>query len=346
MTKLKLQYQSERNNIYFDQLVYQIGSYHYNWHKELEVFWLLEGEIEVIVDSHSYNLKRDDLLIINPNSGHATFAKEQNSIALRMHIDPMFFFAYGFDLREGGFLLNSSLQKFHAAYDPIRRLLTRLLITGTEARQNRLLIDSLFYSLMQEISGFFTPANHCTIGTISEKNRDIFDSMVAFIEENYYQDISLDILASKYNYSTSYLSRLFKEAVGINFYEYLVRTRLQNAVRELANADDKIASIALRNGFTDIKSFNLMFRKHFGKTPSEYRQNLNPHLIEIDESFKKEMGSNMEAQLLYQLQRHSDPEQNRKDANPCDSCEYKIFKKKYASLLEDMSSLLEKTKND
>ena len=36
--------------VQFDLLTYMIGSYHYNWHPQIELLWLLQGTVEVNVD--------------------------------------------------------------------------------------------------------------------------------------------------------------------------------------------------------------------------------------------------------------------------------------------------------
>ena len=43
-------YQYEKNGCFMEQYVYHIGSYHYNWHKDLELMTILRGELEVCVD--------------------------------------------------------------------------------------------------------------------------------------------------------------------------------------------------------------------------------------------------------------------------------------------------------
>ncbi|WP_312460932.1 helix-turn-helix domain-containing protein, partial [Proteiniclasticum sp.] len=75
-------------------------------------------------------------------------------------------------------------------------------------------------------------------------------------------------------YNKSYISQLIKQDLGINYYEYLTRVRMREAIFSLTNTTDRIADIALGNGFSDVKSFNSAFKERFGKSPSEYRKNL------------------------------------------------------------------------
>jgi len=76
--------------------------------------------------------------------------------------------------------------------------------------------------------------------------------------------------------------------IGINFYDYLTRIRLREATYELGRTNKTISEIALSNGFSDIKAFNKAFKSNFGKTPTEYRNQLNEDITKNDIYFKKE----------------------------------------------------------
>lgn len=70
----------------------------------------------------------------------------------------------------------------------------------------------------------------------------------------------------------TYLSRYFKEKVGQNYVNYLNDVRLENAVADLSQTDKSITETALDHGFSTPSVFNRYFRSKYGKTPSEYRK--------------------------------------------------------------------------
>lgn len=112
--------------VQFDLLTYMIGSYHYNWHPQIELLWLLQGTVEVNVDGTRHQLHANDLILINANRGHATFALTPECIALRLHILPDFYTSQGIDLSSGAFLLNSVSTPQHRDYQTIRQILAQL----------------------------------------------------------------------------------------------------------------------------------------------------------------------------------------------------------------------------
>jgi len=77
---------------------------------------------------------------------------------------------------------------------------------------------------------------------------------------------------SKYSGLTPpYLCRAFKEYAGKRVFEYLQERRIQAAMVALRSTEDKILTIALACGFTDLAHFNRKFKKLVGTTPSAYR---------------------------------------------------------------------------
>lgn len=104
----------------------------------------------------------------------------------------------------------------------------------------------------------------------------IFQKISDYIEKNYMNKITLEEMADYVQYNRTYFSTFFKKHIGIGFYEYLTRIRFRNAVFELAQTDATLTSIALGNGFADLKSFNKRFKENFSMTPAEYRKLITP----------------------------------------------------------------------
>jgi AraC-like DNA-binding protein len=84
----------------------------------------------------------------------------------------------------------------------------------------------------------------------------------------------LPTLAQRAGVSVAYLCRLFKAYTGKTIIAYLVERRIQAAIWQLREGDDKIISIALACGFNDLAYFNRAFRRIVGTTPSAYRQKI------------------------------------------------------------------------
>jgi two-component system response regulator YesN len=99
----------------------------------------------------------------------------------------------------------------------------------------------------------------------------IVDYILKYIEENYNKDIYLDLFAEKLNLSSVYISKHFKEKMGINFLDYLNKYRMEIACDKLKNSDLKIKDIANEVGIDNVNSFIRIFKKYYGKSPGRYR---------------------------------------------------------------------------
>ncbi|MDD3903694.1 MAG: response regulator [Sphaerochaeta sp.] len=84
---------------------------------------------------------------------------------------------------------------------------------------------------------------------------------------------SLQTIAEELGINTSYLSRLFKEESGQNFQDYLVTVKMQQATQMLmGKVEYRNKEIAIALGYQDTQNFCRTFRKYFGTSPQQYRQ--------------------------------------------------------------------------
>lgn len=95
-----------------------------------------------------------------------------------------------------------------------------------------------------------------------------------YIGQNYREDISLQKVASIVNMSATYFSEKFKQATGLNFVDYVARTRVEKARNLLQNPNFRISEVAFEVGFQSLSQFNRTFKKITGKTPKAFRANL------------------------------------------------------------------------
>ncbi|MBB3114168.1 two-component system response regulator YesN [Paenibacillus phyllosphaerae] len=100
---------------------------------------------------------------------------------------------------------------------------------------------------------------------------NVIQDCLAYIDEHYMQDLSLESVAAVFHFNPSYFSQYFKNKLNINFSQYLTQIRLMKAKNELEQSDDRVYQVAERLGYHDVKYFNRVFKKEFGLTPEEYR---------------------------------------------------------------------------
>ncbi len=92
-----------------------------------------------------------------------------------------------------------------------------------------------------------------------------------YIEGHAEEDLSLAVVARVVNVSASYFSQKFKQSTGMNFVEYVSRTRVEKARNLLQNPHLRISEIAFAVGFQSLSQFNRTFKKLTGQSPSSNR---------------------------------------------------------------------------
>lgn len=97
------------------------------------------------------------------------------------------------------------------------------------------------------------------------------DRAVAYIQQNLSEKIGLDDLAKLTKTSRAYLSRKFKEEVGMGISQYINRQKIIEAKRFLRFTDKSLAEISGYFDFSSQSYFQKLFKEQTGMTPSEYR---------------------------------------------------------------------------
>lgn len=83
-------------------------------------------------------------------------------------------------------------------------------------------------------------------------------------------------LSTRFCISSGYLSAAYKKAFGVTISKYIISLRMKHAAELLRSTQLPIADVAENCGFNNLSYFMRMFKKHYGRTPTEYRRNRAP----------------------------------------------------------------------
>lgn len=103
------------------------------------------------------------------------------------------------------------------------------------------------------------------------RNEVFLENVRNFVRENLKEDLSLTYISQQMHYNPSYISRLFKQLAGINLSEYILEEKIAYAKGRLLESEDTILTIAKDTGFDSPQYFSVVFKKHTGMSPGEYR---------------------------------------------------------------------------
>lgn len=93
-----------------------------------------------------------------------------------------------------------------------------------------------------------------------------------YVNKSFNKDITLEMVAMEVNLSPQYVSKIFKEELGMNFIDFITEKRIEYSKELLKSENGNIREISCLAGYSDANYFCRIFKKVTGLTPKEYRQ--------------------------------------------------------------------------
>lgn len=129
-------------------------------------------------------------------------------------------------------------------------------------------------------SGYRYAANACLYEIFSECQRECMPdasrnskikASVEYMHEHYRdQGLSIGEIAERSFISEVYFRKIFKAEFGITPQKYIVRLRLQNAIKLMETGEYPLKDVAFSSGYSDYKYFSSEFKREYGVSPSQY----------------------------------------------------------------------------
>jgi two-component system response regulator YesN len=105
----------------------------------------------------------------------------------------------------------------------------------------------------------------------AQKSADLVDRIKNYVDEQYTRDLCLERIADDLMVSAKYVSRIFKDKMGINLTDYICDVRVNKAKELLKTTNMKISEISSQIGIESRTTFLRVFKKRTGVSPNEYR---------------------------------------------------------------------------
>ena len=133
--------------------------------------------------------------------------------------------------------------------------------------------DSEYYCLGNLYKIFHYMAEYSVNKEVSDYEHSLtyVKNVIGYIKLKYSEPIKIEHIALACGLNRSYLTRLFKDATGYTLQQYLLTYRMKMAIQMLKETNKSIQDIAFSVGYSDTFTFSKAFKRHFGKSPSSYR---------------------------------------------------------------------------
>lgn len=235
-----------------------------NFHRDIEFIFVIEGQIQIIIDDNMYILNKHDIILINSCSEYSVNVPQSAIICVVTYSSQFVCDLIG--NTQCSFECNSVKDK-KRSYQKLRAIFQQLVYYSVSGKHKTSCIEqSILYRLLDELI-----EKHLITVLMSDDDIRI-NKILNYIHRNFQNSLSLSELAEQMFISTSTLSRILKKHTGTNFADYVNNIRIKYAAQELKNSDKNITQVAVDSGFSNLSVFNRIFKEAYFLTPSDYRK--------------------------------------------------------------------------
>ncbi|MBQ8203905.1 MAG: helix-turn-helix domain-containing protein [Clostridia bacterium] len=245
-----------------------------HYHNFYEVYYLLEGDVEYWIEGRTYSLHKGEILLIKPMEFHRPVIKDKNvpyerivvwldkayleEISSDTPLDSCFDFS-----SERSRVIKPSVVK----RTEITALLSELVKEYySNEYASKICAFGALVRFMAELNRISLSVHSDTKAT--EVESPLVLGVLDYIGEHYNEELSLDLLASRFFVSKYHLSHEFSKATGTGVYRYILLKRLISA-RGLLLEGVSATQTATLCGFKDYTSFFKAFKAEYGISPRE-----------------------------------------------------------------------------
>lgn len=230
----------------------------------VEIFFLLEGSLTVKTKDEKHNLLNSDILILHMTPYQ--LISQSDNLLLNIKVNPYAIPAIG-NLPEMLLITQQNAEN----YEKIKSILSKFsCLYFSEDSSKTLALYSLIYKLFDLVCNQ-TLLTGLNITKDMSDNDKRLQAIESYIHQNYRSAVSLNEVAGYFYLTPQYMSRFFKQHLGVNFVDYLNNLRLSSAVDEMLNTDETITKIAFNSGFPNLAAFNRVFVEKYSISPHKYR---------------------------------------------------------------------------
>lgn len=239
-----------------------------HWHEHIEMHYVLSGKCRIKLDQEEIMAYAGDLVIANSNVLHAGYCDGTavKELSLIFAIDDL-----SRELAEKNVIFSSLIQ----GDGEIDRIMKKLCEENGKQQigWRQACKGSILELLTCLIRHDATQMLSDSASIKRRRNLERFNTVNRYIEEHYTEPITNAELADLIHLSEDRFNHLFKEIMGMPPLQYINEIRLKKAMHLLRKGEFTATEVADAVGFLDYNHFGRMFRRYFGCTPKEAKEN-------------------------------------------------------------------------
>lgn len=249
------------------------AKYEDDWHSTMhshtfaEMFYVLKGNGIFKIEQSNFNVKENDLVIVNPHVVHTESSNGLNPLEyIVIGIDGLSLVT---DNTDDSNALQYNIYNYSKYKEEVLSYMNNLLY---EVQQKDEYYESICQNILEAL--IFNVKRRAKSPLVPSPTKSI-NKECAFIKDyldiHYSSELNLDYLAEVTHMNKYYLIHVFKKVIGTSPIEYLIEKRISIAKMLLETTEYSIEQISGISGFSSQSYFNQTFKKRVGITPSKYR---------------------------------------------------------------------------
>lgn len=250
------------NNYIFNHLIYDNYTDKYfakHSHALYEIIYILDGEVEYIVEDKRYNAKKHDVILIRPYTYHYfTITSKANYEKIGILFDSNF-------LKIDPSIIHHSIELLDCENNSILKSIFQKIDYYYKNFPEQIFLE-LYFSLIKEIVFNLSLIKGPTISP--QYHTPILSPVLEYINANLFSITKLEEISQALNISTSYLKSIFKKELKIQPKRYINEKKLLRA-RQMIWEGEKATIASAKCGFQNYSTFYRLYREYFGISPSD-----------------------------------------------------------------------------
>ncbi|MGN0242821.1 MAG: helix-turn-helix domain-containing protein [Lachnospiraceae bacterium] len=250
-----------------------------HWHNSIEVIYCHNGNSKLTINGRDYVLCPSDILFIPATFIHSFRTPPHNveDSILNIPVSTMKLFPSGtaglFQLPAIAHITANNAPAFHTVLIELFQKIEEEFLDKRNHYYDFITAYSFQMMLHLEREIKANPAIlDITETREGKRNLQIVDECISYVEEHFREELTVKELANALGYSDGYLSQVFSCTTHYTILEYINKTRIKAAAALLIQSKQPVTAIALQAGFQSIATFNRVFKKYMGCSPTEYRK--------------------------------------------------------------------------
>lgn len=249
-------------------------------HDFYQLQYLVSGSEDLTIDNVQHSLKPNYIAMLDSNVSHSySFNRDSKIIDIKFSMVDALRDLLSSLFQNPVFLINDEMIRAHFSqlidqgiyYQQFKQ--AKVLI-NIDTQIKLLLLELLTPTVPEPIPLQKSPS------IFNSQDNDVDFDMLRYMETNFNQKLTLDMISKKFHYSKAEIINIFSEKLHQTPIHVLQRIRLQHAKSLLSETDLPIGQIANEVGFND-NYFTKAFLKYENQLPSEYRLIKNRKTDEI-----------------------------------------------------------------